>query len=94
MMVIMEEYMSIGARHGFRFLNFLYITQILKNYKLAIAWKINEAVQNLKSHLKKFPNLKVETINRKDNNMADALVEKGRINPQPTLYYQGRDRPR
>ena len=57
------------------------ITQTIKNYIPAIAWRVNEVVQNLKSHLKNFPNLTIETISRDDNNIADALAAKGRANP-------------
>ena len=57
------------------------IAQTIKNYIPAIAWRVNEAVQNLKSHLKDFPNLTIKTISRDDNNIADALAAKGRANP-------------
>ena len=70
------------------------IAQIIKNYTPAIAWRVNETVQKLRLHLKNFPNLKIETIPREDNNIADSLAAKARANPQLTLYSQGRDRPR
>lgn len=51
------------------------VAQLLKDYNMVIAWRLNTDIQALQLSLKHFPNLSASTIAREDNYFANSLVD-------------------
>lgn len=64
----------------------LVIAQLISNRHPCIAWCSCSITSSLKKLIQVFPNILNTMISRDENNLADELVVRGRLNLQPSLF--------